>query len=466
MNFLKGLLAARSHIAFLLGLALALAVVHQVQRYAHAAAPAPGAVPPSSAATAKAENTERTEALAERLNVSADELPLRPTGQALTAEERAFAEAAWAYFERNHQPSTGLVNSNDKFPSTTLWDLGSYAMGLLSAEVLGLVTPKDATERLSKLLDTLAKLPLVDGRLPNKAYQTVTLEMVDYNNNPVKDGLGWSAIDIARLGVPLNVILWRHPELTPKVKALFTAWKLDEAAVRGELQGANRGKDGALVYTQEGRLGYEQYAAKSLLLLGLDVSGSLDPRRHLAIQKVSDQPLAYDARMPARHGGTHNAVLSEPYLLEGLEFGFDQNSLAMARALLKAQMNRAKELGKPVAVSEDNLDRAPYFVYNSALNGGVAWAAFTPDGADASAHRSLSTKAALGWAYLFDGPYSERLRTAAVETVEPKLGWYSGRYDADGALNKSLTANTNGIVLEVLAYKVQGPWLRAAHQPR
>ncbi len=452
MTFFHGLLTGRSHLAFLVGLGLSLAMVWGVRRV----------TPPENAPMSATPSAPRP--LPESLALPEGTLPLRPTGQPLTAQERRWAEAAWSYFRHNTRPETGLVDSVKGFPSTTLWDTGSYLMAVLSAEQLGLVSREEAKDRLSRALDSLAKLPLCEGTLPNKAYDTRTLAMVNYDNTPSPQGIGWSALDVARIGVPFTAIVWRWPELSEKVRRIATLWKLDTVTSKGVLVGAHRSREGKLAREQEGRFGYEQYAAKSLLLLGLDVAGALDANAHVAYTTVSGQLVPHDARMPEAHGGTHNAVLSEPHVLEGAEFGFDSVTLPVARAVLLAQSGRHAATGKLTAVSEDHLDRAPHFVYASVISGGKPWAVFTPDGAPAEQHRTLSTKAALGWGVLFSGDYPDRLLATIDTVVEPDQGLYGGIYESDGSVNRVLSANTNGIALELLAYRVQGPWLRAARQ--
>jgi hypothetical protein len=444
MGFTKGLLTARAHLSFLIGLTAALGLIYVLE---------------TSAATRV---TTGIEDFAKLLQVKGDRQAMRESAVPLTAEERAWAVTAWKYFENNYRPENGLVNSADRYASTTLWDLGSYAMALLAARDLELIEEPVFMERMGKLLKTLAALPLVDGLLPNKAYHTETLAMTDYNNQPTPKGIGWSALDIARLGVPLTLTAWRYPVFTPEVTQVISHWKLEHAVADGRMQGATRLPDGTLKRVQEGRFGYEQYGAKSFFLFGLDVSRSLRYDTLVDVMKVSGQRVAYDARMPKDHDGTHNAVLSEPYLLEAIEFGLTATTLPLARALLQAQQNRFETTGMLTAVSEDNIDRPPYFVYYSVLNDRRPWDAFSPDGKDASDHRALSLKAAVGWAYVFQGDYPDKLREGVKGLFDPERGWYSGRYEKGGAPNKVVTANTNGIVLETLWYRARGPLMSHA----
>jgi len=444
MVWSQGYLHARHHLAFMIGLCLAVAIAWQAELHM----PRP--------IQAWIDNFSTV------LGVDKTFPKVAKVPVALTDEEKHWAVVAWHYFQNNYQSNTGMVNSVDNYPSTTLWDLGSYLMGALSARELGIIQEDELTERVGNLLEHLAKMPLFDGHLPNKAYNTTNMAMSDYNNKPMPDGIGWSALDIARFGVPLQIIVWRHPQLAAKAKAVMNRWKFQYMVKDGELMTGAFDKQHQVTLHQEGRFGYEQYGAKSLAFLGLDVTQAARYDVGVKVMLVEGQAVAYDDRLPRFHGGTHNAVLSEPYILEGVEFGYNAITLPLAQSVLQAQINRYDATNILTAVSEDNIDQAPWFVYNSVLNDLTPWAAFDPDHHDASKFRTLSTKAAMGWAELFDAPYSHRLMEALKGLYDEKRGWYSGRYEASGAINHAITANTNGIVLEILAYKARGPLLTLA----
>src|SRR4051812_45370758 len=54
-------------------------------------------------------------------------IPLPPT--AVVVDERQLymnaARTAWAFVDRNYQPSTGLVRAHDTYQYVTIWDIGS-----------------------------------------------------------------------------------------------------------------------------------------------------------------------------------------------------------------------------------------------------------------------------------------------------------------------------------------------------
>lgn len=439
MSFKQNLIRARSHFVFLIGLAVAFSLVIWLEQW-------------QPAFSAQAHNPVPQKLQPVTL--------LAPTA-VLTEQERAWAAIAWRYFENNYQPETGLVNSADAFPASTLWDTASYLLALISAERLALIDRATFDARVAKLLQSLAGLQLFDGKLPNKSYNTQTLQMVDYNNQPSARGIGWSAIDIGRILVPLNLLVWNYPQHTALVQQLLVRWSFPALIEQGEMFGATLTSTGETQLVQEGRLGYEQYAAKSIGLLGQDVSTAMNYGAHLSYVNIYGIPVPTDSRDPAKYIA-HNYVVSEPYILDGLEYGGDQISREFAYRVYAVQEKRYQATGRLTAVSEDNIDEAPYFVYNTVYTGGKAWQTITDSGQDASKFRSLSTKAAFGWHALYGTPYTQQLVEAVASLHNPDKGWYSGVYEESGKPNKAITANTNAIVLESLCYRQFGPLMRQA----
>ncbi len=439
MNFLRGLLAARSHLAILVGTVAALLTIRLATRVVRLTTPAhyPSAV-----------TWER-------------EFPLRQP-RPLTSAELAQARHAWSYFTSNTDPRTGLTSSVAGYPSTTLWELGSQLLATLAAEDLRIISSREATRLLSSALGSLAAVELVEGLLPNKAYHTQTLRMVSYDNVPVDGGVGWSALDIGRLAVSLSAIEHRHAELASLVRRAVARWNLFALSDGTAMFGATRRTDGVLERLQEGRFGYEQYAAKGLLAFGVPVGLALDYSAHAVYADVQGDTVACDDRVAEAHGGTPAPVLSEPWVLDGVEHGLDAVTLPHARAVLAAQQRRFAATGKLTAVSEDHLDRPPWFAYSAVLGGTARWIAFTSDGRPAPQDLTFSTKAAIGWWALFGGDYPDRLYATAAELVDPRHGFWAGRYDATNAVNRVFSLNTNGIVLEALAYRARGPVFRRA----
>lgn len=438
MSFKQGLIRARSHLIFLFGLLTAFILVIWLE----------------GITLQQGSNDKFTDLMETTHPQSASES--RP----LTDEEQAWAKTAWAYFKNNTIPETGLANSVDNYNSSTLWDTSSYLMAIISAYRLEMIGETEFDSRMIIALKSLAELPLFDEQLPNKAYNTHTLAMVDYKNQASENGIGWSAIDIGRILVPFNILVWNYPQHTRAVGKVLARWNMDKMLQEGSMFGAAVDDKGKTMYLQEGRLGYEEYAAKSFNLMGMDVSVALDYFNHLNLVDIYGVDIATDSRTPEQYQA-HNYVVSEPYILDGIEFGWDRVSQELAWRVYQVQEKRFQDTGILTAVSEDNIDQAPYFVYNTVFTSGKAWNAISESGEDASELKTISTKAVFGWHMLYDTEYTRRLMDKVKDAHDPERGWYSGIYEVDDQPNKAITANTNGIVLETLAFRQAGKLMKA-----
>lgn len=433
--FREGVLKARNHIALILGLILGTVLVYELK---------------------KLETKFTVPEVTIKIEKTAPQVQWLPSP--LTPEERLYAQIAWRYFENNYQKNTGLVNSVDGFPSTTLWDTGNYLMALISAYKLNLIDKTEFDKRLHKILDTFCHMPFYNHELPNKAYDTRTAQMVDYTNKPTEKGIGWSAIDIGRVLIPLSIINWEFPQYNAQIRQFLKRFKLKHLAQKGMFFGMKykRGKESLL---QEGRLGYEQFTAKMFAALGIDATNALDYKKFLGFVDIYGIKVPYDKR-DKKHSGANNYVLSEPYILDGLEFGWDHYSKEFAYRVYKAQEERYKHTGILTAVTEDHLDRPPYFIYNCVFVNGEAWQAITDKGEKINALKLLSTKASFGWYYLFHTDYTKKFVKRIKNLYNKNKGWYAGVYEKTGEINRSINCNTNAVILEALYFKTHGPIFR------
>lgn len=383
-----------------------------------------------------------------------DTLNLRePEGA--TADDLAVARTAWDYFRRNTIAETGFVNSVEDFPSTTMWDQGAYLMALVSAHRLGLVTSREAESRARQFLASLERMPLYDGKLPNKAYDTRSLTMVDYNNVETAEGIGWSALDVARLLLGLRVLESDFPVLGPGIRKIVAGWDLSALTRNGRLYGVHV-ESGRPVLGQEGRIGYEQYGARAAALWGADVLRAISAERIVTFEQVEGVEVPTDARKASSFGAI-TPVLSEPYILMGLELGLDDESRRLAARLLEAMRRRFERSGTLTMVSEDHVDRAPYFLYASVYANGRPWAVVSDTGEAFPELRTQSVKAAFAWDALVEDNYTAMARSTVATLGHPGRGWPAGRYEVTGAENAVFSLNTNAVVLEAMHYKAFGP---------
>ncbi len=389
----------------------------------------------------------------------------------LSEEEMKIASIAWKYFENNYQPATGMVNAVQGYPSTTLWDTASYLGGLVAAHQLGIIDTHKFNTRLLKITETFLYLKLVDDQVFNKAYNTQTMQMVNYANQP--GAIGYSPIDIGRLLIWFKIIKSLYPHFATNIDNIVLRLNFCPLIDKcGNLHGTVIDQTGKMIPTQEGRLGYEEYAANGFALWGFSTKAAsmTEPYSHIPIYCVD---IPYDARDSRTHG--HNFVISESYILNGLELGWqkvevvpngnlllvkDQWSYDTSAKIYEVQKRRYENTGIVTARSEHQLDKAPYFVYDTIYSDGFPWNTLTQEGVYSPASSAVASKAALGLWSLYDNPYSKILFDYTSELYDPEKGFYEGFYENGMGPIKIFTANNNGIILEALLYRKIGPLLQ------
>jgi hypothetical protein len=232
---------------------------------------------------------------------------------------------------------------------------------------------------------------------------------------------------------------------------------MDEFVDDGYLIGRQVSKrTGRTRKVQEGRIGYEQYAARGFELWGTVAANALDIAKNAKSQVVSGVQVPSDIRGADR-------LTSEPFVLLGLEVGWTPAERAVARNVLAAQQARYAETKRLTLVSEDAINRAPdYFFYNTVLSRHGPWSIDVQrPGARITGPRWLSTKAAFGWHALLPDDYTRMV----VDTVRARAlvngVWGSGVFD-NGRPTATPNINTAAGVLEAALYRSNGAPLLVA----
>ena len=352
--------------------------------------------------------------------------------------------AALRYFNTSYQPNTGFYNSSFNYAFTSVWGIASSIAALASAEQLSLIHTSVFDQRMALLLETLNQIPLYNNELPNREYSTQTGQMIGTDGRPSSVGKGWSAIDVGRLLIWLKIVETWYPTHANAVNTVVSRFNFDRLAQNNQLNAVYF--DGTTEeYFQEGRFGYEQYAALGFYLWGIEVEAALD-REDTATTQIYDLEIPFDTR--------DNAFLtSDPFILMALELGSPSEEwMATIRNVYLVQRERGLRAGIPTAVSEDNLDQAPWIGFATILHEGENWKTYDFQGNQLRQQDyQLSFKAATGWHALFDDDYTEYLVTFMNDRSDPRLGYYTGIY-SDGRVNKSINVNTNAVILESLLY--------------
>jgi hypothetical protein len=381
---------------------------------------------------------------------------LLPPTTATAKEQRELmmksARAAWAYVARNSSPA-GFAGATDVYPFTTVWDLASTLASVYSARELGIITAAQYRTAMDHALATLEKASLYDHAAFNKLYSAQTGVMVGRDTRPTSKGYGWSAIDHGRMLIWLRLVAQRDTALAARAQAIVSRLDMNRLVADGYLNGEDvdprRGKK--RVY-QEGRIGYEQYAANGFALWGASPSLALDLSANARLVVVNGQTVVADRR-------GSDLLTSEPFVLMGLELGWEAPYWrTLSLAMLAAQEAQSKTTGRLTMVSEDALPDPPTFFYYYLLyRNGKTFVVTTPGGKESPGYpRWVSAKAAFGYHALAPGDYTWR----AVQAVQPGSGkgggWSAGVYEGTGRSARAYNLNSAAVVLESAAYAARG----------
>jgi hypothetical protein len=360
------------------------------------------------------------------------------------------ARAAWHFADRNYIPSTGFTRPLETYPIGTVWDLASGLAATFSAAELGLLPRAELDQRMSRALRTLGQLPLFDGIGFNKEYVFTSGSLITIQRQPGRTGYGISATDEGRLLLWLRIIANRYPVHAPEVRRVVERLKLESMIQDGYLQGHQLSRrTGKTRPYQEGRLGYEQYAARGFHAWGANAEKALDIRENMGSKVI------YGVDLPADKRG-RDRLTSEPFTLLGMEAGFTPSELEVARRVVAVQSARHEQGDTLTMASEDAINIAPdYFFYYAILSPRGSFVIDVQRQAKVNRPRWVSTKAAFAWHALMPGDYT-RLVVDHVR-AKARVGgeWGSGVLE-NGRPTGHPNLNTAAVVLEAAAYRKLG----------
>lgn len=364
------------------------------------------------------------------------------------------AAIAWRYVTQNYIPSTGLVASVPGYDYATIWDLASSLAAIYCASELNLIDRREADARLSRALQTLASYRLYQDVAFNKMYSVKSGAMIDRAERRSSSGFGWSTTDLGRLLIWLRILGTSRASLAGPAEAVVSRLKFDRLVQHGYLWGEDTDPRGAPRRYQEGQLGYEQYAARGFAAWGHRAEHALDYAENALPITVMGHQVAADLRQRDR-------LTSDPFVLAGLELGWEPREAQLARGVLGAMEERFRRTGIVTMAGEDALSEPPHYFYYYGV-----FANNREFGIDVQAPRAfvdgprwISTKAAYGWHALAPSAYTRRAIEAVKAAAGPG-GWSSGVYERGGSTNVP-NINTAAVVLEAALFERLGrPLLR------
>jgi len=364
---------------------------------------------------------------------------------------RTAAEIAWDYVERNYSSHSGLVHAVNTWSYSTIWDIASALAAYHSAKGLGLISDEQYRNRMNRALNTLESAALYENVAFNKLYGTRDGVMVGRDEKADTRGYGWSALDMGRFLVWMKIVAENDPAARDQIQRIVQRLDLRRLVKDGYLRGGNLDlSEGTHKEYQEGRIGYEQYAAHGFALWGARAEQALGFDTNATPVDVLGFTILDD-----RRGGAN--LTSEPFIMMGLELGWPSERWEeQARNVLAAQRERFKRTRIMTMVSEDAVPVRPaYFYYYLLRRDGKDFVVRAAGGGVSDSYpRWVSAKAAFGWHALFPSDYT----WSAVQVVQPAgvrgKGWSAGVYERSKRPTPGFILNTAAMVLEA-AYFAQ-----------
>jgi hypothetical protein len=249
----------------------------------------------------------------------------------------------------------------------------------------------------------------------------------------------------------LKIVGKSDPLFAQRTQAIVNRLDMSRIVKNGYMQGEEITRSGEFRAYQEGRVGYEQYAAEGFALWGAKVDSAVDFATNAKTVVVNGSTIVTDTR-----GG--DVMTSEPFVMMGLELGWKNSTWKnLGLAVLNAQEARYRKDGIVTMVSEDAIPVPPsYFYYYLLYHDGKPFVVSTVSGTvNDSFPRWVSAKAAFGYHALAPSDYTWR----ALQTVKyggSADGWTAGVFEGTKNATKTYNLNTAAIVMESAAYMKRG----------
>lgn len=380
----------------------------------------------------------------------------------LPEDERLWAEAAWNYVRLNTHATTGLVNATDQRPVASVWDIADAIAAVYAAHELGLIDRCGFDERFGAIVASLNLVPLVDNIAPNRWYSVTDRAMIGPDGKPAV--LGWSTAHLGRLLLWLRIVEARHPFWSEHIGRAVARWNFCRIVdACGALTGGVHTGPAENRIAQEGRIGYEEYASAGFAVWGFDVgrAAALDNAVPVDVEGLT---LKRDAR--AMRDGGMAPLTTTPFAAFEMEIG---GTLAggdwteyrqLGRDVAQAQYRRYGRTRTLTARTHRPLATAPWEVYDAVWAEGYTWNTVDPTGASTPHFTMLSTAAAFELWAVYPDEVATRMIEYSCTLRDQQRGFYAGRVERTGGVDRTLSLRTNAAVLEALLYRRKGVILK------
>jgi hypothetical protein len=275
--------------------------------------------------------------------------------------------------------------------------------------------------------------------------------MIGAGDQPTATGTGWSALDLGRLLAVLKVIASNHPQHVAAADSVVKRIDMKRVVRNGYLWGEDVQAQGVVSY-QEGKIGYEQYAAQGFAVWGFRADRALNVMQNARPVNVLGVRVLADRRGDDR-------LTSEPFVMAAMEldlWGKELNELA--RGVLAAQEARFRQTGVVTMVSEDAIPVPPhYFYYYAVYRNGRSFVVDAQGSMrNVTVRPWVSTKTAFAWDAVFPSDYTRTAVQAVARAHGANGPWRTGVYEGTGELVGEGSVNTSAVILEAALFRRLG----------
>ena len=367
---------------------------------------------------------------------------------AMESQLLADAALAWEFFDWSASKFKGMVagtaweeyGRRTGYPFATQWDFGSYILAAVCAHRLRVIDQAKFEKTITTILKFIGQ--------SSYSFRGVRLPEVERAIGKEKpEGRGFDCADTGRLLIALRVLENYAPKTFPIAKLVAT-WGLKYIIIDGMLHSVTKGKLVVVPYNS-----YSHYVRQGYLSWGLDVAPVFD-----------DWSLDMDGSVHLLNEiERRGRIATEPTVTEEIEIGSTEQTRLITDVLYGAQIKRYRETGILTCRSEGPIDGPPYFTYQGyqlTPDGGE----FVVDGRDLEQKaqlgdnwRLVSTKGCFLWHAARPGEYSDKLIQLVRNNGRIEgLGFASGIHESTGKATALTDVNTNGLILESIAYILNG----------
>lgn len=376
------------------------------------------------------------------------------TGQDDRIRLLADARTAWSYFagwnilKRSRIPSTAYWDGGRRrgYPLLTMWDVASLINACVSARLLGFISDAELRAFGGRIIAVLEQTTMRLGKagLPGLEISAGPMAVVRK---------GFDSADAGRLLISLK-LLDNATFKSLSIDRLVKRWDFRRAVKNGTIRNLSGTR-----YQRFDPNSYVRYYMQGYRLWGIDLP---DPLQE-ALPRLDGNNRAHFFAAAAKL----SRYATEPLVTELVEIGVDNETLFLADMLFAAQIKRFNQTGKLTCVSEGNLDQPPWFSYQSCQfdpEGNNRWVIDTNRAENTAlvkskgeSLRTVSTKGCYLWSAARPGVYSTMLlEYARRKAADDRLGFRSNIYEATQEPTACSDINTNGIILEAVAYILGG----------